>query len=137
MQHLSLEPSALEVQNLSAMNEVFSEILGLRRLVHTPSGMTFELGVDANGHTHVLMLLATNAPVVPRMINLEVNGDEFMPLSQRLMAYPHLLEDVRIHDAGHSMSRQCAWRVATCRLPEGHYLRLAAIDPRRCALPTG
>lgn len=134
MQHLSLEPSAVEVQNLQAMHEVFSEVLGLRRLVHTASGMTFELGTDADGHTHVLMLLAASIPVTPRMFSIEVTNDEFGGLCQRLEYHRHLLENIHIQQATNSMSHQCAWRVATCRLPEGHYLRLAAIDPRRCAL---
>ncbi|ALM51195.1 glyoxalase/bleomycin resistance/dioxygenase family protein [Halomonas huangheensis] len=133
MQHLSLEPSAVEVQNLQAMNEIFAEVLGLRRLVHTTSGMTFELGTDNDGHTHVLMLLAASAPVTPRIFNIEVANDEFGVLCQRLEHYCHLLEDIRIQESTNSMSHQCAWRVATCRLPEGHYLRLAAIDPSRCA----
>ncbi|MCA0976569.1 hypothetical protein LCL99_19035 [Halomonas denitrificans] len=130
MQHLSLEPSALEVTDLDTMHRFFEQVLELRPLVVSATGVTLELG--GGDTTHVLMLLASTTPTPPRTINLEVSAADFPRLRQRLEQCGDACGWVRSWDAPDSASPQCAFRVVLCRLPEGHWLRLTAIDPSAC-----
>ena len=82
MQHLSLEPGALEVSDLAGMRRFFETTLGLRVLVASDTGVTLELGGGEN--TQVLMLLASHTPTPPRTLNLEVDAASFPALRRRL-----------------------------------------------------
>ena len=134
MQHLSLEPGALEVSDLAGMRRFFETALGLRVLVASDTGVTLELGGGEN--TQVLMLLASHTPTPPRTLNLEVDAASFPTLRRRLEDCGHECGFVQSWEGDNSTSRQCAFRVVLCRMPEGHWLRLTAIDPARCASST-
>lgn len=126
MQRLSLDKATLRVRDLDAQIQVFRELLPL--LLATPTGAVFELGTDDRGHTQVLMLVQSDTPSSPRRMTLEVPDADFPLLCQRLTA-----RGARLYQSQGSSAPGCAWRVLSCPLPEGHYLQVVTIDPRRCA----
>ncbi|MGQ7249081.1 hypothetical protein ACUN9Y_17345 [Halomonas sp. V046] len=140
MQWLSLEPAVLEVKDLGAMAEAVERLLGLKRLVTTPTGVTFELAAShrasAGNPPQVMMLVAGVGPYPPRTLSLEVDSRDYATLRQRLITAEEPGNGVTSWESDNSLSPGCAWRVIWCRLPEGHRLRIAAIDPRRCGVAT-
>jgi hypothetical protein len=131
MQRLSLDTGILRVRDLSAMKAFCIDMLRLPVLLETATAVTFELGMDARGHTQVFMLLADEHADTPRRLTLEVSDKEFPPLCEHLRQ-----RGAHLFQSEDSSAPGCAWRILSCNAPEGHRLIVVGIDPTRCAPTT-